>query len=128
MKLRSRNFYLNEASRQLVNSTILSTMNLSPQVTTALAYPFPSLTKITGKSTPATLKTFTKQVFTNARAIQCHQAGGHYGHLGIVMPDTPYQALANVTGAWASTAIPILPIKRPFSFCPIIWCKGILSE
>ena len=45
----------------------------------------------------------------HARAIQCHQAGGRYGHLGIVMPDTPYQALANVTGAWASTAIPTLP-------------------
>ena len=109
MKLRSRNFTLNEAPRQQANSTILPTMNFSPQVTSALAYPFPNLTKITGKPTPVTLKTLTKQVFTNARAIQCHQAGGRYGHLGIVMPDAAYQALPNVTGAWDSTDIPDLP-------------------
>ena len=56
-----------------------------------------------------TLKTLTKQVFTNARAIHCHQHGGHYGHLGIVMPDAPYQALDHVNSAWTSTAIPTLP-------------------
>ena len=84
-------------------------MNLSNQVTTALAYPFPNLTKITGKPTAATLKNFTKQVFTNARAIHCHQHGGHYGHLGLIMPDTPYQALTHVSSAWADTAIPNLP-------------------
>ena len=109
MKLRSRNFTLNEAPRQLVNNTILPTVNFSPQVTSALAYPFPNLTKITEKPTPVTLKTFTKQVFINARAIQCHQAGGRYGHLGIVMPDAAYQALANVNAAWDSTDIPDLP-------------------
>ena len=69
MKLRSRNFTLDEAPRQLANSTILPTMNISPNVVNALAYPFPALTKIIGKPTPMTLKTFTKQVFTNARAI-----------------------------------------------------------
>ena len=89
MKLRSRNFTLDKAPRQLANSTILPTMNISPNVTNVLAYPFPALTKIIGKPTPMTLKTLTKQVFTNARAIHCHQHGGYYGHLGIVMPDTP---------------------------------------
>ena len=109
MKLRSLNYYHNEAERQQANSTILPTMNLSHQVTTALAYPFPTLTKITGKPTAATLKNFTKQVFPNARAIHCHQHGGHYSHLGLIMPDTPYQALTHVNNAWADTAIPTLP-------------------
>ena len=45
----------------------------------------------------------------HARAIQCHQAGGRYGHLGIVMPDAAYQALDHVTAAWDSTDIPDLP-------------------
>ena len=109
MKLRSLNYYHNETEHQKANSIIVNTMNLSNQVTTALAYPFPNLTKITGKPTAATLKNFTKQVFTNARAIHCHQHGGHYGHLGLIMPDTPYQALTHVNNAWADTAIPTLP-------------------
>ena len=110
MKLRSLNYYHNETEHQKANNIIVNTMNLSNQVTTALAYPFPNLTKITGKPTAATLKNFTKQVFTNARAIHCHQHGGHYGHLGIVMPDTVYQALNHVNNAWGSTDIPTLPM------------------
>ena len=102
MKLRSRNFYHNEAKRQQVNSTILPTMNLSHQVTNALAYLFSTLTKITGKPTAVTLKNFTKQVFTNARAIQCHQHGGHYGHLGLVMPDIPSGLSSLVSSATPS--------------------------
>ena len=78
----------------------------NPNALTTLSYPFPTLTKIMGKPTAVTLKTLTKQVFTNARAIPCHQANGLYGHLGLIMADTPYQALPNVTTAWADEAAP----------------------
>ena len=57
MKLRSLHYYHNETEHQQANSIIVNTMNLSNQVTTALAYPFPTLTKITGKPTAATLST-----------------------------------------------------------------------
>ena len=43
MKLRSLNYYHNETEHQKANSIIVNTMNLSNQVTTALAYPFPNL-------------------------------------------------------------------------------------
>ena len=78
----------------------------NPNVPTTLSYPFPTLTKITGKPTAVTLKTLTKQVFTNARAIPCHQNDGRYGHLGLIMDDTAYQALPNVNTAWADVAAP----------------------
>ena len=78
----------------------------NPNAPTTLSYPFPTLTKITGKPTAVMLKTLTKQVFTNARAIPCHQANGLYGHLGLIMGDTAYQALPNVTAAWADVAAP----------------------
>ena len=88
------------------NNFDLPIMNTNTSFTTSLTYPFPTLTKITGKPTAVSMKLLTKELFTNARAIPCHQAGGRYGHLGIIMPDVPYQALAGVTAAWDDVAAP----------------------
>ena len=93
------------------NNFDLPIMNTNTSFTTSLTYPFPTLTKITGKPTAVSMKLLTKELFTNARAIPCHQAGGRYGHLGIIMPDAPYQALAGVTAAWDDVAIEI-PVPR----------------
>jgi len=84
----------------LAMSAILSATN-----NTGLAYPHPVLTKIIGKPTAVTLKTFTKELFTNARAIPSHHDDNRYGHLGLLMPSTPYEALPNAT-AWADVAAP----------------------
>ena len=84
----------------------LPIMNTNTSFTTSLTYPFPTLTKITGKPTAVSLKLLTKELFTNARAIPCHQAGGRYGHLGIIMPNANSQALVSLAAAWYDITAP----------------------
>ena len=74
-------------------------------LTPGLSYPHPILTKIIGKPTAVTLKTLTKELFTNARAIPCSHDNNAYGHLGMIMPDADYTGLNNAS-AWAAPADP----------------------
>lgn len=59
----------------------------------ALVFPHPSLSPITGQPTSTSLKLLHKEVFTNARAIPSTRGGGAHGHLGLVMPAANYLAL-----------------------------------
>jgi len=56
----------------------------------SLIFPFPELTVIVGKPTIATLQTFKREVYANARAIHSTGGGGLNGHLALVMDDAAY--------------------------------------
>ena len=62
----------------------------------ALTFPHPKLTSIIGKPTNTALKTLTKEIYANARAIPSTRGGGAHGHLGLVMPLAEYMLLTGV--------------------------------
>ena len=58
--------------------------------TTSLTFTHPVLTNITGTPTNVTLKSMTKEIYTNARSVYSTRGGGTNGHLAIVMPAAAY--------------------------------------
>ena len=61
-----------------------------------LAFPHPTLTKIIGKPSYATLSQLQKEIYANARTVHSTRGGGLNGHLAIVMPDLDYQTRTGV--------------------------------
>ena len=61
-------------------------------------YPYPILTKITGKPTYTSISTLQRQFYANALAIDSPSGGGQHGHLGLVMDNASCttQAVAGV--------------------------------
>jgi len=56
----------------------------------------PTLMQIASTPTNTSIKLLTKEVYTNARTVPSTHGGGLHGHLGLVMPDAAYTALAGV--------------------------------
>ena len=61
----------------------------------ALAFPHPTLTKIIGKPSYATLSQLQKEVYANARTVHSTRGSGTNGHLALVMPSADYQTRTN---------------------------------
>jgi hypothetical protein len=62
--------------------------------TTTFEFPYPTLTRIEGRPTAATLTILRSEIYANALAIESDNGGGDDGHLGVVMPPTEYLARA----------------------------------
>jgi hypothetical protein len=57
-------------------------------------FPHSSLPKVTGEPTFEDLKVFRRLLKTNAMSIASYEGGGHHGHLGIIMTNEEYFAIA----------------------------------
>ena len=72
--------------------------------------PHPVLTKLGFDKDPTafTIRILNREVKANASAIDSTLGGGLHGHLGMVMPDAAYTALAGV--AFALPVRPVAPV------------------
>ena len=59
-------------------------------------FEFPSLTRIHGKPTYASLKIIKDELFANATAVTSDLGGGAHGHLGLVLTPAEYVAVSAV--------------------------------
>jgi hypothetical protein len=57
-------------------------------------FPHSSLLKVTGEPTFEDLKVIRRLLNTNAMSIASYEGGGHHGHLGIIMTNEEYFAIA----------------------------------
>jgi hypothetical protein len=57
-------------------------------------FPHSSLPKVTGEPTFEDLKVIRRLLNTNAMSVSSYVAGGRHGHLGIIMTDEKYFAIA----------------------------------
>jgi len=62
-----------------------------------LAFPHPTLTKISGQPSNTSITLLTREIYANAHAIPSLRGGGAHGHLGVVMSDATYQLLTTIT-------------------------------
>jgi len=61
-----------------------------------LTFLHPTLTRIIGTPTNTSIKLLTKEVYTNAHTMPSMHGGGLHGHLGLIMPNAAYTAIAGV--------------------------------
>jgi hypothetical protein len=57
-------------------------------------FPHSSLPKVTGEPTFEDLKVIRRLLNTNAMSVSSYVGGGHHGHLGIIMMNEEYFAIA----------------------------------
>lgn len=76
----------------------------TPLVSAVFPFPHPLLTPIDGKPTALTVTRLQKEIFANARSVNCTSGGGVNGFLGIVMTAAPYLLRAGE---------PFLPAMHP---------------
>jgi hypothetical protein len=57
-------------------------------------FPHSSLPKLTGEPTFEDLKVIRRLFNTNAMSVASYEGGGHHGHLGIIMTNEEYFAIA----------------------------------
>jgi hypothetical protein len=57
-------------------------------------FPHSSLPKVTGEPTFEDLKAIRRLLNTNAMSVSSYVGGGHHGHLGIIMTNEEYLAIA----------------------------------
>jgi hypothetical protein len=68
---------------------------MMPTSVSALSYPTPRLTAITGKPKTGSLRVLRRELYANARAVPS-MANGIRGHLGLVMPADEYLTLTGI--------------------------------
>jgi hypothetical protein len=59
-----------------------------------VGFPHSSLPKVTGETTFEDLKVIWRLLKTNAMSVASYEGGGRHGHLGIIMTDQEYFAIA----------------------------------
>jgi hypothetical protein len=59
-----------------------------------VGFPHSSLPKVTGEPTFEDLKVIRRLLNTNAMSVASYEGGGHHGHLGIIMTNEEYFAVA----------------------------------
>jgi hypothetical protein len=59
-----------------------------------VGFPHSSLPKVTGEPTLEDLKVIRRLLNTNAMSVASYKGGGHHGHLGIIMTNEEYFAIA----------------------------------
>jgi hypothetical protein len=59
-----------------------------------VGFPHSSLPKVTGEPTFKDLKVIRQLLNTNAMSVASYEGGGHHGHLGIIMTNEKYFAIA----------------------------------
>ena len=74
--------------------------------------PHDPLTPIIGKPTYASIKLLKQELYANALSVQSNAGGGMYGHLGLIMPATEYNALPDAA-TWIDPIAPKLPDFAP---------------
>jgi hypothetical protein len=57
-------------------------------------FPHSSLPKVTGETTFEELKVIRRLLNDNAMSVASYEGGGHHGHLGIIMTNEEYFAVA----------------------------------
>jgi hypothetical protein len=69
-------------------------MKASTQDELIAGFPHSSLLKVTGEPTFEDLKVIWRQLNNNAMIVASFEGGGHHGHLGIIMANEEYFAIA----------------------------------
>ncbi len=74
--------------------------------TLEIIFPHTELTKLATDEAPTakSLLLLRKEVYANARSVECDEGGGVHGHLGLIMPAAAYLLLTGV--AWQDPANP----------------------